>query len=75
MSDPLLDRLRADAQKLVDEMACTTPAYGAPGYEHCAACCAGTLIAATCQEDEDLARAARALVAAIDAARAGQVPA
>lgn len=21
---------------------CTTPAYGAPGYGHCAACCYGT---------------------------------
>lgn len=24
---------------------CTTPAYGAPGHAHCAACCAGSLIA------------------------------
>ena len=24
---------------------CTTPAYGAPGHDHCAACCAGTMIA------------------------------
>lgn len=62
-----LDRLRADAQKLVDEFTCTTPAYGVPGLAHCAACCYGTLIAATCQEDEDLARAAAALVGAIDA--------
>lgn len=23
---------------------CTTPAYGAPGYDHCAACCYGSLI-------------------------------
>lgn len=65
-----LDRMRADAQGLVDEMACTTPAYGAPGYDHCAACCYGTLIAATCQEDEELARAAAALVRAIDAVAA-----
>lgn len=24
---------------------CTTPAYGAPGFAHCAACCSGTGIA------------------------------
>ncbi len=24
---------------------CTAPAYGAPGIDHCAACCAGTMIA------------------------------
>ncbi len=24
---------------------CTTPAYGAPGYDHCAACYSGSMIA------------------------------
>ena len=24
---------------------CTTPAYGVPGFDHCAACCYGSLIA------------------------------
>ena len=51
---------------LVDETTCKTPAYGAPGYAHCAACCYGTLIAATCQEEHDVAAAARDLLAAVE---------
>ncbi len=41
---------------------CTTPAYGAPGFDHCAACCAGSMIAeydhaCPISEHRDLARA------------------
>ena len=69
LTDEVLDRLRADAQVVVDTMTCTDPAYGAPGIAHCAACCMGTLIAATCAEEEQLAHAASEMVAAIDALR------
>ena len=62
-----LHALRALAQAEVDLYTCTEPGRPAPGIEHCAACCGGTGIAATCQEEHDLAVAAASLVRAIDA--------
>ena len=51
---------------MIEDTTCTTPAYGAPGHAHCAACCYGTLIAASCPEDFAFAEAVRALAVAMD---------
>jgi hypothetical protein len=54
-------RMRAFAEELVDPMICRTPAYGVPGFAHCAACCYGTGLVITDEVDEAIAAAATAL--------------
>lgn len=57
-----LDALLTEAAALAAEMECTTPANGYPGIAHCAACCGGTHVNASCQEELDLAYALDSLV-------------
>lgn len=57
----LAERLERLADELVDPMVCREPAYGAPGRAHCAACCYGTLLVITCEEDQACADAAKAM--------------
>ena len=60
------------AERLAKGYECTTPAYGAPGYAHCAACCYGTGIAASSMEEFETAQvlgAVPSLIAAIEAER------
>lgn len=42
--DPLAlaEKIDALATEILDPFVCRTPAYGAPGRAHCAACCGGT---------------------------------
>ena len=40
-----LDEWVAGVNKECGCVPCATPAYGAPGFDHCAACCSGSLIA------------------------------
>jgi hypothetical protein len=51
-----LDRVAETASRLAASYECTTPAYGAPGHPHCAACCYGTMIAATSMEEFETAQ-------------------
>lgn len=44
------------AERLMAGYECTTPAYGAPGYAHCAACCYGTGINASSMEEFETAQ-------------------
>jgi hypothetical protein len=60
----LADELEALAHRILAPMACTTPAYGAPGRAHCAACCYGTGLVVTCAEDQQLVDTATAMQAA-----------
>jgi hypothetical protein len=46
-----LVRVTETAQQLAASYECVSPAYGAPGYPHCAACCYGTMIAASSMEE------------------------
>lgn len=46
-----LPRTLEVAERLAATYECTTPAYGAPGHAHCAACCYGTGIAASSMEE------------------------
>jgi hypothetical protein len=57
----LADQLEQLAHVLVDPLVCRTPAYGAPGRDHCAACCYGTGYAVTCAEDQQLVDTADAM--------------
>lgn len=66
----LADRLEHLADELVDPMVCRDPAYGAPGYDHCAACCYGTGYVVTCPEDQQLVDTATAMTAAARQLRA-----
>lgn len=51
----LAERLDAFAEELIAPLICRDPAYGAPGFAHCAACCRGTGLVLTCQQDQDIA--------------------
>lgn len=42
------------ARKILATFKCTDPANGVPGIEHCAACCGGSLLVVTCQEEQDV---------------------
>ncbi len=66
---PLLDRMEALAAEIETPMRCTSPAYGAPGYQHCAACCGGTMYVVTCAEDQATLDAANALIDAVQLVR------
>ena len=57
----MADQLEALAHQLVEPLVCRTPAYGAPGRDHCAACCYGTGYVVTCAEDQQLVDAADAM--------------
>lgn len=46
----------AVAERLAKGYECTTPAYGAPGHAHCAACCYGTGIGASSMEEFETAQ-------------------
>lgn len=52
----VLDRTVEVAQRLAATYECTSPAYGAPGHPHCAACCYGTMIAASSMEEFETAQ-------------------
>ena len=61
-----LAALAAEADDLLDPLTCTQPG-GVGGSQpgvHCAECCYGTLIAASCQEEYDIAVALRSIVVA-----------
>lgn len=63
-----LDQVIEVAGRLASSYECATPAYGAPGHPHCAACCYGTGIAASSMEEWETAHvllAVPALVAEI----------
>lgn len=45
---------REEAAAIVAAMECASPAYGAPGHAHCAACCYGVGLAPASQEEADL---------------------
>lgn len=71
-----LAALGAEADDLLDPLTCTQPG-GVGGSQpgvHCAECCYGTLIAASCQEEYDIAVALRSLVVAVQKFTAGAVP-
>lgn len=57
------NRLTQMANELLEPMLCKTPAYGYPGAPggHCAACCYGTGVVITCDEDRLIYEAAEAL--------------
>jgi hypothetical protein len=57
----LADRMKELANEIIDPYICRDPAYGAPGYAHCAACCSGTGLVITCDEDQTMVDAAMAL--------------
>ncbi len=59
-----LDALLVEAASLASEFECRSPGHGVPGKDHCAACCYGTMIAASCQEEFDFAVALGNLVSA-----------
>jgi hypothetical protein len=63
----LAKRMSDFADELIDPMICQSPAYGAPGYAHCAACCYGTGVIITCDEDQAIYNAVLALHQAADA--------
>lgn len=44
--------LREIAAELFAPLECTDPAYGAPGYAHCAACCYGKGYVLQCEADK-----------------------
>lgn len=60
----LAKRMRDFADELVDPMVCRQPAGGLGPGTHCAACCYGTGLIITCDEDQALVDAGRALHAA-----------
>lgn len=62
--DHQLDTLISLAESLAKGFECKSPQNGAPGYPHCAACCGGTRIEASCVEEFDFAVALNNLVAA-----------
>lgn len=55
------EQIEALEAELIDPLLCRTPAYGAPGYAHCAACCYGTGVIVTCEHDEAVVEAAKML--------------
>lgn len=57
----LSDRLIALANELIEPMLCTQPGGGVYPGGHCAACCYGTLLIITCQDDQDVADTAKAM--------------
>lgn len=59
-------RMKMLADEIVDPLICRTPAHGAPGRPHCAACCYGTGVIITCEEDQAMVDAAKALHRAAD---------
>lgn len=61
-----LDRTREVAARLAEQYKCTTPGYGAPGYDHCAACCYGTLIAAGSMDEFQTAQVLHAVESLCD---------
>lgn len=69
----MAERMEAFANEMVDPMVCRQPAYGAPGYAHCAACCYGTLLVITCEEEQAIADAAAALNKAADLIRKAEL--
>lgn len=71
--EALLARMEALAEELEAPLRCTTPAYGAPGHAHCAACCYGTGFATSCNEEELDVEAAQALRRAVSAWRAAEI--
>lgn len=62
MSDIKIGDLRERIAAVLTHAECRTPAYGAPGIAHCAACCGGTGWAATSADE-------LALFEALDRAR------
>lgn len=65
----LADRLAELADELLDPLICRDPAYGVPGRAHCAACCYGTGLIITCDEEEQIANTAKAMTALATAFR------
>jgi hypothetical protein len=65
--DTLLARMRVLADDLDGPLQCTHPAYGVPGYAHCAACCGNTGQVITNAEEQAMADAAQALRRAVAA--------
>jgi hypothetical protein len=66
-----VSELRELADELIDPMICREPAFGAPGHAHCAACCGGTGLVVTCEEEQatvDAVKAMRHLADLIEAA-------
>lgn len=53
--DDLAARVVALADELIDPLICRTPAYGAPGHPHCAACCYGTGLIITDDDEQFVA--------------------
>lgn len=56
--------LRNAASIVLEAMRCKTPAYGAPGVAHCAACCGGIGYVVTNQEELDVVNACRTIMKA-----------
>lgn len=50
---------------ILDVYKCATPGYGAPGFDHCAACCYGSGFRIECAEDQSIVDAALALQRAL----------
>ena len=62
-----LANLRRLIDRVLEPMKCTTPAYGAPGYAHCAACCYNTGWEVTSLEELRMCEALDTARYAIDA--------
>lgn len=73
--DTLVERMVTLADEIMDPLLCRQPAYGAPGYAHCAACCYGTGYVVTCDEEQAMVEAANALTKAAALIRASSQPA
>lgn len=71
----LVERMAVFAAEIKAEMECTTPAYGAPGHAHCAACCYGTGWNTTSPEDQLIVDAYEALIEAVRAFNSSSLPA
>lgn len=71
MAAELADRMAAFAKELVDPLLCTQPAGGLGPGTHCAACCYGTGVVITCEEDQAVLDAGLALLRAAELVRRG----
>ena len=60
------DAMMELARSLSADMECRSPAYGAPGIPHCAACCGGTMVLASSKEEFDFANALSSMIRAAD---------
>lgn len=73
--DELVERMSALADEIMKPLECVSPAYGVPGYAHCAACCYGKGYVVTCDAEQAMVDAASALNRAAALIRASSQPA